>query len=197
MSAHDSIPLCEPNETYTFSFGHHIFYMSPQWLNYYPWLQKMFGVHTSYSATRELDTNLIHYLNHVPPYKIRLMICALDAEMNKSIIQKQRRRRKVSRHLYYLNMMESFLKNGPGCTHNLDILYKCNTCGQETYDINYHKDKDTNQEKIHHVFHRLSDYSVVCTYCGHIWNSLQGNIINQIYCKKIKSSGCNHTWEPL
>ena len=176
------------NDTiYTFSFGHHIFNMPSQWINYYPWLQQMFGINSPYSTTQELDTNLIHYLSHVPPYKIRLMIRAFEDE-----IQKKVGRRNKSRHLYYVNLMESFLKNGPGCTCGLDILYKCKTCGEETYEIKKNANVNT---RIAHEFQRLSEHSLVCVYCGHIWNSLVGNSPNQIFCTQIKASGCDHIWE--
>lgn len=181
------------NDTiYTFSFGHHIFNMPSIWLNYYPWLQKMFGISTPCSTKQELDTNLIHYLHHVPPYKIRLMIRAFEYEINTFYEIKQLQRRNKSRHLYYLNLMESFLKNGPGCTCGLDILYKCKTCGEETYEIK----RNVNVNKvIPHKFQRLSTHSLVCTNCGHIWNSVAGNSPNQIFCTQIKASGCDHIWE--
>lgn len=178
--------------TYTFSFGHHIFNIPYQWLSYYPWLQSMFGISTSYSNTQELDTNMIHYLSHVPPYKIRLMINAFEDEMNGSNIQRRVRRQNLSNHVHYVKLMESFLKHGPGCTRGLDVLYKCKNCGEETYETR----NDVNAKKrIQHKLERLSEHSLVCVYCGHIWCSLVGNSHNQVFCTQIKASGCDHIWE--
>ena len=180
--------------SYEFDFGHRKFFFKEEWLSYYPWLKSLFGLHGGYKHTMKLETNLVEYLPYTKPSTIRKLIYYLivivkhnlreDGEMTPVLLSDCGNK--------YVDLVESFLANGPGCTEDLDVLFTCENCEITTYDrtiYNYSK------KYYSHEFHKLTSDSCICKYCGLKWTYYNMDITAPIICTRNGKKECIHKWK--
>ena len=169
---------------YQFNFGHFLFSIEREWLEYYPWLKSMFGVDNGFRECYVLEENLIHYLKHVKPHVIRNLGNAFQNMLNSSLSEVP---------CTNLEQIESFLKNGPGMTPDLDIYYKCQHCSVRTWDRRIYKYK---KEPLTHTIHQSNQYHVMCKRCGNMWSTTT-DFDGGVYCSDSSNNYCNHEWKKI
>lgn len=167
-------------DKHAFSFGHYDVVFPQKSLDYYPWLNELFGYGTIGETKQKLTINLIDYMKEIPQHVIRnlqIELKHLELFYNKGIYNTTNKENMI--------LLESFLSNGPGATKGLDMPYRCIHCNISTM---------TPDPPRPFISHNIIEYTskngpshMICSHCGINWyvgvhNTPKKCIINEHQC---------------